>query len=432
MLGWVEEGCLHGPVFLLSEDRRLLFSGFFHNGRPLGWFATASPSQSAGHGLLLLKMEDGRRQEAVYLDQQSGCRGTYKEGKLLDCVHIDLKKSPSDTCLALPSIGQEKDATVQDVTLPFHVKINSAGRVMVALKDILLFNRVPKTGSLGILNLLESLSKVNNFTITSHSTHADQSIENFTDDFMMNQNLAELISKSDVATVWNRHYNHLDAEQHGLPPFLHINMVRHPVERIISDFYYRRSGAYVVQRKLDYPDEPWPDSAFLRRDFTSCVLEGDPECQWQEGRGHSGQEVDVVKSRNKLLLFFLQVGHKRQMSQFCGQESWCNNFNSERAMMTAMRRVEEQYVVVGVTELFEETLEVLEHLLPAFFKGALQLYRKRGKIKINSNHVKVFSKVIPNPVKSGHFILCFQPFVSNEIRDIIARNNSREVAYYST
>ena len=391
MLGWVEEGCLHGPVFLLSEDRRLLFSGLFHNGRPRGWFAAASPSSTAGHGLLLLKEEDGRRQEAVYLDQERACWGTYMEGKLLGCVHFDLKKPPTDTCLALPRIGHEKESTEREVSLPFHVKINSSGRVMVALKDILIFNRVPKTGSLGIINLLENLSKGNNFTITSHSTHADQSIENFTDDFMMNQNLAELISKSEVATVWNRHYNHLDAEEHGLPPFLHINMVRHPVERIVSDFYYRRSGAYVVERRLQFPNEPWPDSVFLRRDFTSCVLEGDPECQWLEGKGHSGQEVDVLKSR-KTSLLSLQVGHKRQMSQFCGQESWCNNFNSERAMMTAMRRVEEQYVVVGVTELFEETLEVLEHLLPSFFKGALQLYRKRGKIKINSNHVKVFSK----------------------------------------
>ena len=43
MLAWVEDGCLHGPVFLLSEDRRLLFSGFFHNGRPQGWVAAASP-----------------------------------------------------------------------------------------------------------------------------------------------------------------------------------------------------------------------------------------------------------------------------------------------------------------------------------------------------------------------------------------------------
>ena len=97
-------------------------------------------------------------------------------------------------------------------------------------------------------------------------------------------------------------------------------------------------------------------------------------------------------------------------------------------MMAAMRRVEEQYMVVGVTELWEETLEVLEHHLPAFFKGALQLYRKRGKIKINSNHVKVFLNIS----QSCDFVHCFffQPFVSNDIRNIIARNNSKEVVLF--
>ena len=126
MLGWVEEGCLHGPVFLLSEDRLLLFSGLFHNGRPRGWLAAASPSSTAGHGLLLLKEEEGRRQEAVYLSQETACWGTYMEGKLLDCVHIDLKKPSTDTCLALPRIGHEKESKEREVSLPFHVKINSS------------------------------------------------------------------------------------------------------------------------------------------------------------------------------------------------------------------------------------------------------------------------------------------------------------------
>ena len=337
-------------------------------------------------------MKEGRHhQEAVYIDQKSACRGTLTDGRLAECGLFDIKKSLSDTCLGRPHFGAKKDTIVKDVTLPFHVKVNTAGRVMVALKNILMFNRVPKTGSLGILNILESLSETNNFVITSHSTHADQSIENFTDDFMMNQNLAELISKSRKATVWNRHYNHLDAEEHGLPPFLHFNMVRHPVDRIISDFYYRRSGAYVVERRLQYPDEPWPDPEFLRKDFASCVLNGDPECQWLEGSGHSGEEVNGFSDSD---LFFYQVGHKRQMSQFCGQEAWCNNFNSERAMMAAMRRVEDHYLVVGVTEMWEETLEVLEHMLPAFFRGALQMYRSRGRIRIDSNNIKVFVGLI--------------------------------------
>ena len=58
------------------------------------------------------------------------------------------------------------------------------------------------------------------------------------------------------------------------------------------------------------------------------------------------------------------------MSQFCGQEAWCGALNSQRVanrrwiptlpqvMMAAMRNVEEHYLVVGVTELWEETLEV--------------------------------------------------------------------------
>ena len=63
-------------------------------------------------------------------------------------------------------------------------------------------------------------------------------------------------------------------------------------------------------------------------------------------------------------------------------------------MMAAMRRVEDQYLVVGVTEMWEETLEVLEHLLPAFFRGALQMYRSRGRIRINSNNIKVFGGLV--------------------------------------
>ena len=104
-------------------------------------------------------------------------------------------------------------------------------------------------------------------------------------------------------------------------------------------------------------------------------------------------KVSLVILRGDLL-FSSQIGHKRQMSQFCGQEAWCNNFNSERAMMAAMRRAEDQYLVVGVTEMWEETLEVLEHLLPAFFRGALQMYRSRGRIRINSNNIKVFVGLI--------------------------------------
>ena len=52
--------------------------------------------------------------------------------------------------------------------------------------------------------------------------------------------------------------------------------VRHPVDRIISDFHYRRSGAYVVASRRDHPADPWPQIPFLRLldDSMTGVQEG--------------------------------------------------------------------------------------------------------------------------------------------------------------
>ena len=46
-------------------------------------------------------------------------------------------------------------------------------------------------------------------------------------------------------------------------------------------------------------------------------------------------------------------------------------------MRRAMYNVEKHYAVVGVLEEFNKTLIVLEHFLPTFFKGALDLYRRK-------------------------------------------------------
>ena len=92
------------------------------------------------------------------------------------------------------------------------------------------------------------------------------------------------------------------------------------------------------------------------------------------------------------------------MMQFCGQMPFCTAFNSRQAMEEAKKNVEVSfqvvgvvtivilnttiiviiimkvsYPVVGVVELWDETLEVLEHTLPAFFKGATEMYAKKKK-----------------------------------------------------
>ena len=101
------------------------------------------------------------------------------------------------------------------------------------------------------------------------------------------------------------------------------------MERVISYFYYRRAGWNIVEEHLAYPDKPLPDPEVLRRDFETCVLEvnskhirirminhfivqGDPECTYIE------DNVDMV----------VETGdHRRQMSVFCGQHTFCDRYS---------------------------------------------------------------------------------------------------------
>ena len=53
--------------------------------------------------------------------------------------------------------------------------------------------------------------------------------------------------------------------------------------------------------------------------------------------------------------------------------------DSELALMKAVRNFEQHYAVVGVTELYSEFIEVLEHVLPAYFRGASLVYQLQGK-----------------------------------------------------
>jgi len=74
--------------------------------------------------------------------------------------------------------------------------------------------------------------------------------------------------------------------------------------------------------------------------------------------------------------------------------------------------VVKHYAVVGVLELWDETLEVLEDTLPFFFKGASEMYRNKY------NQVR---KMAQNFHKG---------FVSEEVKDIVRKNFTREIEFY--
>lgn len=92
--------------------------------------------------------------------------------------------------------------------------------------------------------------------------------------------LAEKISELSERSVWIQHVNWIDFEELDLPKPIYINMVRDPVDRVISWYFYVR-GAYknAVEYSKD-PKKPIRSESWYKKDFNHCVRNGDPECQY--------------------------------------------------------------------------------------------------------------------------------------------------------
>ena len=131
-------------------------------------------------------------------------------------------------------------------------------------------------------------------------------------------------------------------------------MVREPVERVISMFYYIRSHMR-WSRKRWKGKKNVPPASWFEKTFDDCVLTNDPECHLEM---------------------------KGQLTFFCGKWTECRNTSSPASLQLAKYNVETQYSVVGVMERFNTSLRVMEMLVPRWFQGATQLNTAE---KVNSN-----------------------------------------------
>lgn len=256
-------------------------------------------------------------------------------------------------------------------------------------KLTLMFNRVPKVGSQSTMELLRSLSYRNGFTF-----HRDrpQKVENIKLTHREEKRLVKLVDVFRPPSVYVKHVCYINFTEYNVTQPIYVNMVRDPVERAISWYYYVRAPWYFVERKQAFPELPLPSSQWLRKDYETCVSNGDKECQYVEG--------DERPDFAQLTEFF------------CGQDRKCTGFNTDYAMQKAKENVERHYAVVGILEEINMTLTVLEHYVPRFFKGAKKLYWDEVK----------YSKVNKN---------IYKPKVQQRVKEIVRQNFTREMEFYN-
>merc|ERR1712001_587479 len=261
-----------------------------------------------------------------------------------------------------------------------------------AKKDILFFNRVPKVGSQTTMEPLKSLSIKNKFHYHKDRT---QKVETIKLTMSEEKWLSNLLDFFNPPSVYVKHVCFVNFTQFDMDTPIYVNLVRDPVERVISWYYYVRAPWYFVERKRAFPELPLPNPNWLRKDFDTCVRTFNQECQYVPGLRHDGFG-----------------DHRRQTMFFCGHKEDCTGFNTEIAMKKAMENVEKHYAVVGILEELNKTLTVLEHYVPRFFKGALNTYW---------NEVHMFSKINRN---------IYKPPVAESTKELVRKNFTREIEFF--
>ncbi|XP_077498248.1 heparan sulfate 2-O-sulfotransferase pipe [Amblyomma americanum] len=241
----------------------------------------------------------------------------------------------------------------------------------------LLYNRVPKCGSTTLLTLLRRLSTSNGFQHL-HCRIYDKRL--LTHD--QQAQFVEEVTSAKAPCSYDRHVYFLDFEKFGQANPAYVNIIRDPVDRIASSFYYSRA---IAARRSDPTRRK---ARWLREKFEDCVERGADGCSFQEGKSHRSLMVPY----------------------FCGHDPRCLLVQNSWALDRARQNIERHFSVVGVLEDLNLTLALLEWHIPRFFRGATELYRKSGLHK--------------NRNRSG------PSRVAQWVRDLLHRNLSLEFELY--
>lgn len=222
-------------------------------------------------------------------------------------------------------------------------------RLNISEQDIdwhrLFYNRVPKCGSTTLYTLIRKLSSMHRYRHFNSKVY-DRKIV----DLDEQHRIVQLVKSTPPPCSFDRHVFFINFTRFGERPPVYINIIREPVERIISSYFYRRMVARQNKTKVR-PSDYW-----LNKKFEHCVLTPDPECTFLEGQNYS-----VL-----------------QLPYFCGQEPQCQHLNDPWALARAKQNIEQYYAVVGTLEQMNVTLQVLETVLPQFFGGAYKVYHSLG------------------------------------------------------
>ncbi|XP_075452789.1 uronyl 2-sulfotransferase isoform X2 [Ascaphus truei] len=190
------------------------------------------------------------------------------------------------------------------------------------------YNRVGKCGSRTVVLLLRILSEKHGFNLVTSDIHNKTRLTK-------NEQLELIknISTAEQPYLFTRHVHFLNFSRFGAEQPVYINIIRDPVNRFLSNYFFRRFG------------------------------------DWR------GEQNHMIRT----------PGMKEEERD-----------PGEWALERAKQNVYENFLLVGILEELEDVLLLLERFLPHYFKDVLGIYKNPEHKKLGNLTVTV-KKAFPSP-----------------------------------
>lgn len=214
---------------------------------------------------------------------------------------------------------------------------SSFGHVRNETDLIIVFFAVPKTGSRSVSNPFNML-----YTSTDRMYQIVPA-----EDRVSSESLTSYLTKMPPATFVRGHFPIVNLPRNYVP----ISVLRDPLERFISEFNFVKHGdGQIGTERIKIHDQP---------EFELSI----DECVRRKG---------LFCSRESVATYTLKF--------FCGYDPKCAVAN-EWTYKQAVDNVEDKFLMVGITEDLNSTMELIEILLPNMSKGVVSIYHEKQKLK---------------------------------------------------
>ena len=157
----------------------------------------------------------------------------------------------------------------------------------VDMSNVLVYNRIPKSGSTLLLGLLYSLAQSLGYLVVRGRYHSYRYWTN-NDRVGLGYFLEQAAGRARTVYVQHQYYVNFTENRQQQPVF--INMMRDPVEHLVSSYYYKRT---VILQHRGPRDMARPELEIMSQPLEQCVVERRLECVYYGYTVHTNKSEQL-------------------------------------------------------------------------------------------------------------------------------------------